>query len=711
MDYQTLKQRLEEPSYIKQHSFELLKEISTYTNDKEKVNKGRELVIRALAQESSFTEHRNILYSLVRSVGLFPYLANYLQEVDVQDFLAYELHRPINMPSDFVFHSLQLKIYHLLLNGHNVVLSASTSVGKSLIIDALIASDKYRIIVLVVPTIALIDETRKRISQRFRDQCKVITHPSQTIDYKSKNIFVLTQERVLERQDIEEVDLFVIDEFYKLDLKKDNDGRAVQLNLAFYKLLKLARQFYLIGPHIDYVNGLKNLGHDFYFIPSNFSTVAVNIKSYNYKKGDTQKLATLMELCDTQEGAILIYCQSPNSVNTVAVELIKYLDEEEPTAIQEALGWIASEYHEDWIFAKALQAGIGIHHGGIPRALQQYVLKLFNDKKLRILICTSTIIEGVNTVAKNVIVYDRRKNKRLLDYFTYKNIEGRAGRMGQYFVGNVISLETPPGQELSTVNIPIGEQNEKTPLNLLLHLDEEDLTEESQLRINEEINLDLLSIQTIKENLAYTPDQQQAVASTINADRERYHPLLTWADLPDQHQLRTVCQLIFDHLETNSLRNNSILSGNDLMRHLVLLLEGRNYQGYLHRRLEEEMKSPSDIIENSLKVIRHVFSFSFPRALRALERIQRDVFVRANLTAPGSYDGFASQIEYLFMNPIFFALDEYGIPLQTAQKLDQYIQGIENLDDVLERVKELEVDSLDITNFEKAILKEMQTSI
>ncbi|MFW8092438.1 DEAD/DEAH box helicase, partial [Klebsiella pneumoniae] len=74
-----------------------------------------------------------------------------------------------------VFHRLQAHVYNLLMQRKNVVLSASTSVGKSLVIDAILASKQYSKIVVVVPTIALIDETRRRMVKRFRSYCNIIT--------------------------------------------------------------------------------------------------------------------------------------------------------------------------------------------------------------------------------------------------------------------------------------------------------------------------------------------------------------------------------------------------------------------------------------------------------------------------------------------------------------------------------------------------------
>ena len=68
--------------------------------------------------------------------------------------------------------------------------------------------------------------------------------------------------------------------------------------------------------------------------------------------------------------------------------------------------WIEDNYSSFWIYAKSIKNGIGIHHGALPRAIQQYTVELFNQGKIKTLICTSTIIEGVNTVAENVIIYE-----------------------------------------------------------------------------------------------------------------------------------------------------------------------------------------------------------------------------------------------------------------------------------------------------------------
>ena len=87
-------------------SFELFKNLSVVVNDTELENEGRELVIRTLEYEHLLNEkEKEILYSLVRTVGLFPYLNP--DVLSLQDLLAYEFHRPFNMSEEIVFHSVQ----------------------------------------------------------------------------------------------------------------------------------------------------------------------------------------------------------------------------------------------------------------------------------------------------------------------------------------------------------------------------------------------------------------------------------------------------------------------------------------------------------------------------------------------------------------------------------------------------------------------------
>lgn len=114
---------------------------------------------------------------------------------------------------------MQFQVFDLLKAGRNVVLSAPTSMGKSAIVDSLLGLRSFKRVVLVVPTVALADETRRRLQERFGDTYQIIHHSSQK-SHRDWVVYVLTQERVNERDDIEDIDIFVIDEFYKLAFRQ-----------------------------------------------------------------------------------------------------------------------------------------------------------------------------------------------------------------------------------------------------------------------------------------------------------------------------------------------------------------------------------------------------------------------------------------------------------------------------------------------------------
>ncbi|MDD2469108.1 MAG: hypothetical protein PHI97_34510 [Desulfobulbus sp.] len=184
-----LKKILTDSRAIQENPFSILKCIASFVNNPDLERDGLELVLRALEKKEYFGDCIGILNDLTRQVGLFPYLDE--KQLSIQDLIAYEYHKPLSQ-SDFVFHREQAYIYRRLLSGESVVLSAPTSFGKSRIIDEIISLNKFKNIAVIVPTIALIDETRRRLS-KFSSIYKVVTQIQQ--GPAEKNLFILTAER------------------------------------------------------------------------------------------------------------------------------------------------------------------------------------------------------------------------------------------------------------------------------------------------------------------------------------------------------------------------------------------------------------------------------------------------------------------------------------------------------------------------------------
>jgi len=694
---ENLRNLLSNGGWTEKDSFDVFKNLSIIVNDTELENEGRELVIRSLEYGNLLNEkEKEILYSLVRTVGLFPYLNPNI--LSLRDLLAYEFHRPSNMSEEIVFHSVQAQIYRKLLSGENVILSAPTSFGKSLIIDAMLASQKFDNIVIVVPTIALIDETRKRLS-KFTDY-KIITHRDQQRD--ERNIFIMTQERALNYPDLENIDFFVIDEFYKLGLENDPD-RFCLLNQIFYKLLKTGAQFYLLGPNIHSL--AKNVDVESAFIKTDFCTVVT--ETIYLKPEPTPEEATL-ETCKNIEGQTLIYCKSPNSVQKLVEYFINDGFGTYNPDLEGAISWISGNYHPNWLLVRALKSGIGIHHGRLPRSISQYISRAFNQGKIRFLVCTSTLIEGVNTSAKNVIIYDNKIATRNLDLFTFNNIKGRSGRMFKHFIGRVFILKDAPNSELPTVDIPILSQSEGTPNKLLVQLDWEDLTEGSKEKIRHIYNQNILDIAIIKENIGIDPDCQIRLAEEIQNNPDNYN-CLHWERIhsPEYDALEQVSQIMWEFIgkSDGSIRSDSVRSAEQLCYKMNALSQNNNIKQMIQIEINKG-NHPDKAIDGILDFIRNWAGFKIPKYLRALNGIQKHIL--GNLGYETSdLSIYADRVENMFMPPSVTALEEYGLPHQITLKIADKLSLNEGLDVVLEQLKSLPLEQIDLSGFEIEMLKEV----
>jgi hypothetical protein len=699
--------RLESPEPLNGDAFGMLRDLAHLVNrDGQRDNSDpriQRLVLRALDRREQFSQIGFVLDALVRQRGLYPYLSQ--NELGFGASVALEIHRPENLV-DVVFHSAQASVYQQLLAGNNVILSAPTSFGKSLIIDAMIATNRYHNIVVVVPTIALIDETRRRLGEKFRGVFKMITHASQA--RADRNIFVLTQERVIDFPPFDGLDFFVIDEFYKLDPRQDSE-RAMLLNQALYRLLKSGAQFYMLGPNIRELPARLPDRFKATFISTDYATVVSELHRIHATQAD--KLEKLVNLCRELTEPTLIYCASPASARRVAAALAAAGLGSESTEGSEAGDWAAEHYHPDWVFARAIRRGIGVHHGRVPRALQQYCVRAFNDGILRFLVCTSTLIEGVNTKAKNIVVYDNKISRRKYDYFTFNNIRGRSGRMFQHFVGQVYLFNDPPAEDFPVVDLPLFTQGEQTPESLLIQMGTEDLTPRSRQRLESVEAQNLLPMDTLRANRGIDPTAQLQLATELERNAAGYHSKLSWNQMPDAAQLLTCCQLIWNYLIPDTGMRATVSSGEQLNYRLNRFRLNHSIRRLILQELASQESPDADLaVESVLEFIRYWPTFAFPRLLMALDGIQRVIYQRAGLR-PGEYSMFATALENSFLPAGLAALDEYGIPIEVARKNARALGQPTALDEALAAVKSVDLAQLDLTPFERTLVSDTRKSL
>lgn len=676
------------------------------------IDMGRDLVIRALENQDSLGRaYRDILNDLTMQVGLYPYVSD-LEDLSLRNALMHAAYRADGIMGDYVLHKSQARVLRWLMSGYSVILSAPTSFGKSLLIDIIISAKKFENVVLIVPTLALVEETRRRMS-RFIDEYSIVTSGNQKIT--ERNIFVLTQERYLSmEEDIPDIEFFVIDEFYKLSISNDG-GRSTLLNQAFLRLCNTGAQFYLLGPSIKSIPDVVKKRLSCKFLVEDFQTVAVELHFLKKKPNKNEALAKLL---DEVDGQTMIYCQSPASTRKLIKSYfdIRELEVTQDQELLEAARWTSENYHDRWLVSVALRHGIGIHHGRLPRSLGRFMIRAFEEGKIKVLLCTSTLIEGVNTSAKNVVIYDNKLNRKSLDFFTFSNIKGRTGRMFRHFVGNIYVFDAPPEEELPFVDIPAINPGENTPSSLLINLPAEDIPSSLNEKIDTILSQNILPVELLKRHSSIEPEYLLDTASYLLSASLRDLERFAWSSRPQYDDIKLTSEVIWNQLHgAPSARQSAMRSASMMTLWVWRLYAARNVPRFRREMISNQIErntSPDEAVENVLAFLRGWASFNYPKYLIALNDIVNHVLLLKGLRAC-NYLPFAMTIEHLFQPSSFSALEEYGLPTEISEKLmnREVFKKDDTLDVVVNNLRNREISAFADGVFEKRVIEDFQRGI
>lgn len=702
--------------------FELFQAIANAVNstDSSAQNDGRNHLIKVIdVWEQVPTAMKPMWEDLVESVGFYPYIEKYKMTVsDLDARIRQEYHRS-NYIFDKTLHSKQKELSDLVLSKRNVIVSAPTSFGKSLLIEEIVASGIYKNIVIIQPTLALLDETRIKLRQ-YADQYKIIVRTSQEATKEKGNIFLLTAERVLEYPELPDIDLLIIDEFYKLS-KQREDNRANILNIAFLRLTKNPNcRFYLLGPNIDNLSTGFQEKYDAVFFKTDYSLVYTETEnrydSVKKKQGGKVANEDIFSVLDGTDDQSLIFCSSPSTARKLAFAYCKHLEEKgvQKNADIPLIQWIHENLSVEWSLAHCLSNEIGVHDGSMPKHITTATIKYFNDHKLKFLFCTNTIIEGVNTSAKNVIYYDDKIGTRDVDYFDYANIRGRAGRLMEHCVGKVINLKQPPEPNQLVVDIPAYTQNpiddevlvniekeQVKPFNRERYQRFESLPKELQviLKRNAVSIHDQLELIPIIREMMLDPKRRDDIIWGAPRDKKLYHHLCAIFDLVKDRFIEGNDKNTLISTKWMASQTTSYLYSNKNIRKLVddrisylatdyLKKDNPNFtdaQFDLQRFVQDypdTARSFADkAIETVFKFQKNWLQYKIPKWLNVVDSLQKYVAKELGIQS-GDYSYYAESIENEFADANIRILTEYGVPSSAIQKiLERYGRYLKNLNE------------------------------
>ncbi|WP_304948816.1 DEAD/DEAH box helicase [Streptococcus sinensis] len=643
-----------------------------------------------------------IFIDLIESFGFYPYLNDEkLSNLNLSAKYRNEFHKSnisIGRDEKIRFHSEQKRIEEIISKKQNVILSAPTSFGKSLLIEEFISRKIYKNIIIIQPTLALIDETRKKL-RKYADY-NIVVNTKQELG--ENNIFILTSERVLELlPNISgiEIDFFVIDEFYKISNSK-SDERVSQLNIAFYKIMQInSPQLLLLTPNVDDISSGFLNKYDIKFITTAYSLVNQNITHIEYSGKDSDKKEKLFELLKLIPEQTIVYVRSPKRAEELALEYITRIakTEVELPIIQ----WIDENISREWNLKTILNHGIGIHNGQFPRHIVNSQLDYFNQGKLNVIFATTSLIEGVNTSAKNIVIFDMKKSNKSLSYFDFNNIKGRAGRMMQHYSGNIFYFDTPPVKTLEKVDIPLIEQRDNLQSEVLVNLERTDVKDNLKEKYNTIKSSISEELWIIFRGNYYDVESQKRLYNYLVQNPNLLKDL-SWNSISPSYDilLQTMKAISYglDNSSNNSykyiaLRANKISKGN------IKDVIDSEVQYQLDKAGYEDLhKTYNKAIFDIFKFVRTEAKFKIPKKMLVLQSIVNYILKDKK----ADYSSFIAKLENEGVGGVKSVLLDYGVPSTAIKKIRTNLDSTELIDYIKSNI-----DSLNFTDYEREIIEKL----
>ena len=559
---------------------------------------------------------------------------------------------------------------------------------------------------------------------------------------EGNRIFVFTPERALQLLASFpkiRIDFFFFDEVYKIDEdycndeldEKDsrdvqtkqgesflNEDRGKTFRIALYLLSKTVDEFYLAGPNIS--RDRFGLGMNRYLELNQIAvkeilfepTLRITVHAYTTKieerlpqtlpssesKGFTQightvndKVKNVISYIDTHEyGQTLLYCTTPAKAIEYSYKLSKAMGDTHafdnyPEDFKAFIEHIRQEYDVDhsvdeWSLIRVLKNGFGMHHGKLPKYIQREILEQFNRGVFSTLFCTSTIVEGVNTDAKNMIILNPSKGRKKLSPFDIKNIKGRAGRYHHCFVGRVfymskdlqeieesdtlsLNFVTYSDTELSVIDLDNAENSDLTPVNAEKKADRNRLT--SNYMLPEEV--------FIKNRTVSKENQEKLLQKLIEKDEYAiFQKFITRTISVDGFLkygwIKKILEVFYkaDLIDNRTQKRYTAIALNYYKNGFRGILE---YE--INRVKEGDTKTIDKAYSSAFESLRSVLEHRIPKILSLFESIITYVAsIKGDDISSFSLSQVRRYYETGVKSAIGEALSEYGFPTDAIRRIE-----------------------------------------
>lgn len=399
----------------------------------------------------------------------------------------------------FLLTNFQKHIWDALFRESLVGISAPTSAGKSFVI--LLASVQKMLlealdIIYIVPTLSLVNQ----VTEDYNKMLKLagvddyfITNSLTIGESNSKHtVYVWTQEKAIAALSSENFDgmlnktILIVDEIQNVErISEEADVRSKILydTLQELKHIPAIVQIIISGPRIKHISnlGIKLFGNKTYELAT-FDSPVLSLTYSVKKKGQDYYLkqycvqfdkpyeqvidnpeiiagygtSTLSPeymayLCGISkrlgEDQNVIFAPTSTAARNLALSLSNDIKTSSDTKTEDLISYYSESVSENYPLCRTLKSKVAYHHGKLPIHVRRTIESAIKQKLVSNVVCTTTLMQGVNLPAQNVIIrnphlYTKHHVGEVeLTSYEMANLRGRAGRLLKDFVGRTIVLD------------------------------------------------------------------------------------------------------------------------------------------------------------------------------------------------------------------------------------------------------------------------------
>jgi POLQ-like helicase len=203
-----------------------------------------------------------------------------------------------------------------------------------------------------------------------------------------------------------------------------------------------------------------------FFVPRVIDQQKLNLKGKERKeqffpdRNDGQTVALFLGLKLVANGSIAIFCGRKPTVASLCDKIVDAYDRgltiKPPFELSDQkeakrLAYLyASNLGDEAIATRSAHLGIFTHHGDTPQGIRLAVEHAMKTRKVRFVICTSTLAQGVNLPIRYLIVTSIYQGIKPISVRDFHNLIGRAGRADQHTEGSIIFADPDIYDERTT---------------------------------------------------------------------------------------------------------------------------------------------------------------------------------------------------------------------------------------------------------------------